>query len=87
MPVENSENRRALDQITEARERFKDSKGMYPSVIQVGDELFRRAYPHVRFPHHCGAIESTLVIPRPDICGKFAIVCIKPPELKDETAA
>jgi len=82
MPVENSENRRASDQIREARERFKQSKGLYPSVIQVGEELFRRAFPEVHQPHHCGAIAETLVVPRPDICGKFAIVCLKPPELK-----
>jgi hypothetical protein len=86
-PVQTSENRRASDQITQARERFKELHGIYPSVIQVGEELFRRAYPHVSYPHRAEAIAGTLIVPREDICGKWAIVIPKPPELRRESVA
>lgn len=76
MQTEN-QNRRALDQIIAARERFKQSYGQYPSVIQVGEELFRRAYPLARYPHLAEAIRETLVVPRKDICGEWAIVIPK----------
>lgn len=90
LPVRSSENRRAIDRIQQARERFREITGQYPSVIQVGEALFAAAYPNALIPHHGASIEGTLIMPRPDVCGKWGLVVIKPPELrhaKTESAA
>lgn len=87
LPVQPSEkSRRASDRIEQARERFREITGQYPSVIQVGESLFAAAYPNVLIPYHGAAIEGTLIMPRPDVCGKWGLVVIKPPELRKQVA-
>ena len=85
MPVENLEKRRALDQIEAAISGFRQRMGFMPSTCQVGSELFRRAFPNKLYPHYCGNVGETLVVPRPDVCGLWAIVIPKPREVKSET--
>lgn len=79
-----AENRRALDRVTEAIGRFKAMHGMFPSVVYVGEEVFKRAFPYQVFPK-ASAIGQTLVLQKLEL-DRNAVVIMKPPELRTDAA-